>query len=104
MNEPDKILEHEVAEELSWDLLLDSSRIVVNADYGSVTLAGVVYRSAESLPAEDDVRGATGVNEVHNELLVGRQREAIADEKIASACAAVLHSNKVGPTGSYRSM
>ena len=62
MNRPHKVLEHAVVEQLGWDLLLDSSRISVKADDGTVTPTGVVYTYEESLLVEDDARSATGVD------------------------------------------
>jgi osmotically-inducible protein OsmY len=99
MNETNKALEREVAAQLHWDLLLDSSRISVNAEHTTVTLTGFVYTYEELLLAEDDARGARGVTGVHNELLVG-PGECVGDEQVTTECARALEATKAVPTGS----
>ena len=42
MHKPNKLLESDVTEELTWDPQLDESRITVSADDGQVTLSGSV--------------------------------------------------------------
>jgi len=86
MNKADSILEHDVQDELGWDVLLDSSDIAVKADNGVVTLTGAVYSYEELLQAEDDAWDVSGVKQVNNDLLVGPAAEALIDEKIADAC------------------
>lgn len=100
MNTPDKLLEGEVVDQVYWDLLVDSSRISVNASHGTVTLVGVVDTYEDSLLAEDDALGVVGVTDVRNELLVGPAEEAIADEHIAAGHAAALKASKGVPPGS----
>jgi len=100
MNKADSILEHDVQDELGWDVLLDSSDIAVKADNGVVTLTGAVYSYEELLQAEDDAWDVSGVKQVNNDLLVGPAAEALIDEKIADACKEALEAAKGVPKGS----
>jgi osmotically-inducible protein OsmY len=100
MIKPNHILERDVVDELDWDLLVGSSRILVKAEHGAITLTGVAYTYEESLLAEDDAQNVSGVKEVHNELLIGPLGEAIADAYIAAACTAALDATRMVPNGS----
>ncbi len=73
MKKPNNILHHDVVNQLGWDMLLDSTRVLVKADEGVVTLTGTVPTYKEFLLAEDDAWGVGGVKQVDNELLVGRR-------------------------------
>ena len=99
MKKPDRVLKHDVYQQLGWDLLLDSSRIQVTVDNGVVTLTGAVYTYKESLLAEEDVAAVSGVVSVRNELLVGPAGEAAVDEAIEQECEARLAKTKAVPVG-----
>jgi osmotically-inducible protein OsmY len=100
MKKPNNILQRDVVNQLEWDMLLDSTRVVVNADNGVITLTGTVPTYKEFLLAEDDAGGVGGVTQVDNQLLVGPVGEAIADTAIATACFEALDSDKMVPDGS----
>jgi osmotically-inducible protein OsmY len=92
-------LKQDVYDQLGWDLLLDSSRIQVSVDHGEVTLTGAVYTYKESLQAAEDTAAVHGVAAVHNQLLVGPEGEAEADEEIEQECERRLQKEKAVPIG-----
>jgi osmotically-inducible protein OsmY len=102
MKKPNNILQHDVVNQLGWDMLLDSTRVLVKADEGVVTLTGTVPTYKEFLLAEDDAWGVGGVKQVDNELLVGPAGAAIADDALAVACTEALDSDKMVPDGSVQ--
>ncbi len=64
-------LQKEVMEELSWDPSVNSARIGVTVNYGSVTLLGQVDHYSEKRRAEKVVERIAGVKAIVNELKVG---------------------------------
>lgn len=64
-------LQKEVMEELSWDPSVNSARIGVAVNYGSVTLLGQVDHYSEKRRAEKVVERIAGVKAIVNELKVG---------------------------------
>jgi osmotically-inducible protein OsmY len=99
MHKPDKLLESDVAEELSWDPQLDDSRVSVSADDGRVTLTGSVPSFYEVGRATDDAMLVGGVKGVDNELLVGLVGDVITDAELAVACTDALDADKLVPKG-----
>jgi len=99
MHKPDNLLEYDVTEQLAWDQRLDSSRIVVKAKRGDVTLSGTVPTYYDSTIATDDAWFVGGVKSLTNELLVGLVGEAIADADVAAACRAAIAADKHVPKG-----
>jgi len=99
MGKADSLLEKDVKEELDWDTLLDSTRIIVTASDGHVTLTGAVPTYYEWLEASDDAWRVGGVKSLDNELIVGLAGEAIADSDVAVACRAVLDGDRFVPKG-----
>jgi osmotically-inducible protein OsmY len=99
MHKPNKLLESDVAEELSWDPQLDESRITVSADDGQVTLSGSVPTFYEVARASDDVMLVGGVKGLDNKLLVGLVGDAITDGQIAAATSNALDADRLVPKG-----
>jgi len=99
MDKADSLVEKDVKEELDWDTVLDSTRIIVKASDGHVTLTGAVPTYYESLEASDDAWSVSGVKSLDNELVVGLTGEAIADGDVAAACRAVLDGDRFVPKG-----
>lgn len=99
MRKPNKLLESDVLEAFSWDLLLDPTRIVVKAKDGHVTLSGVVPTYFETTLAEEDAWTVRGVVGVDNDLLIGVAGEAADDVSIAADCAAAIGAEKFVPVG-----
>ena len=61
----------DVEEALDLDSAIDSDRITVDIDGGTVILRGTVDTEEESESAEDDALEVLGVTDVRNELSVG---------------------------------
>jgi osmotically-inducible protein OsmY len=97
MYKPNSLLESDVADQLDWDLLLDDSRIVVNAMDGEITLTGTVPTYNDATLATEDAWSVRGVKAVDNELLVGLEGEAIADADIAAVCMKALDADRLVP-------
>ena len=72
------------------DTLLDSTRVMVSASHGRVTLSGSVPTYEQSLQAGEDAWRVRGVNAVENALLVGPAGEALDDLEIATHAASAL--------------
>jgi osmotically-inducible protein OsmY len=100
MRNSDDLLELDVNDELAWDPILDSSRIIVKAHDGRVTLTGTAPTYDSAIRASEDAWRVGGVREVDNEVLVGFAGETIADIDITEACAAALDAEHLVPKGS----
>jgi osmotically-inducible protein OsmY len=73
----------DVTDELSFDpRIAYTTRIIVAADSGSVTLTGAVGAFAEKLAAGEAAYRVSGVNNVDNELAVALATDAIEDEAL----------------------
>ena len=79
MHRPNELLEADVRDQLDADTLLDSTRVMVSASHGRVTLSGSVPTYEQSLQAGEDAWRVRGVNAVENALLVGPAGEALDD-------------------------
>lgn len=99
MSKADSLVEKDVKEELDWDVPLDSTRIIVKASDGHVTLAGAVPTYYESLEASDDAWRVGGVKSLDNQLVVGLAGEAIADGDVAATCRSALDRDRFVPKG-----
>ena len=99
MHKPNKLLESDVSEELSWDPQLDDSRVTVSADDGQVTLSGSVPTFYEVARASDDVMLVGGVKGLNNKLLVGLVGDAVTDAEIAAAASNALDADRLVPKG-----
>jgi osmotically-inducible protein OsmY len=99
MGKADSLLEKDVKEELDWDVLLDSTRIIVEASNGRVTLTGAVPTYYESLEASDDAWKVSGVKSLDNQLIVGLAGEAMEDGDVAAACRAAIDGDRFVPKG-----
>jgi osmotically-inducible protein OsmY len=100
MHKPNNLLEFDVKDALSWDPVVDDSRIVVKADDGQVTLTGTVPTFYDTSLAVADAWSVGGVVNVENELLVGLVGGLVADVDVAAACIAALDADKFVPKGS----
>jgi osmotically-inducible protein OsmY len=85
-HKPDKLIQHEVESVLSYDPVLDSSRIVVSSEAGEVTLAGAVPEHRDRVIAGQDAADVVGVRRVRNEILVGPDGAHVADLRLAEEC------------------
>jgi len=74
----DERLREEVCERLGRDWDVDASDVEVNVANGEVTLSGSVDDRRQKFRAEHLADGVWGVNEVHNQLRVKRERDAPA--------------------------
>ena len=90
MHRPNELLEADVRDQLDADTLLDSTRVMVSASHGRVTLSGSVPTYEQSLQAGEDAWRVRGVNAVENALLVGPAGEALDDLEIATHAASAL--------------
>ena len=90
MHRPNELLEADVRDQLDADTLLDSTRVMVSASHGRVTLSGSVPTYEQSLQAGEDAWRVSGVSAVDNELLVGAVGEALDDLEIATHAASAL--------------
>ena len=72
----DERLREEVCERLGHDWDVDASDIEVNVANGEVTLSGSVDDRRQKFRVEHLADGVWGVNEVHNQLRVKRERDA----------------------------
>jgi len=97
MLKPNNLLERQVKEELDSDPVLDSSRIVIKADDGRITLSGAVTTFADVEWASHDAKMVRGVTTVDNQLLVGLTGAAITDADIADECADALDHDRFVP-------
>jgi osmotically-inducible protein OsmY len=102
MGKQDKILEKDVADELSWDPWLDDGQISVKADDGRVTLTGAVPTYNDLLTAPDDAWGISGVTSLDNELLVGPVGETLVDDDLAARCMNALEADRFVPKGAVQ--
>lgn len=68
----DVLISSRLKAKLIADIEVRASDIDVSSSQGVVTLIGRVRTSAMKQDAERIARGITGVNDVHNELVVGR--------------------------------
>jgi osmotically-inducible protein OsmY len=100
MHKPNKLLELDVIDELAWDPQVDSTRIVVVADDGNVTLTGAVPTLYQVTRAGEDSVLVGGVRMLDNQLLVGRVGEAITDAAIAALSTEALNADSFVPNGS----
>jgi osmotically-inducible protein OsmY len=100
MHKPNKLLELDVNDQLAWDSQVDTTRIVVSADDGKVTLTGSVPTLYEVTRAGDDAMLVGGVKALDNQLLVGRLGGAITDVEIAAASVEALNGDSFVPKGS----
>jgi osmotically-inducible protein OsmY len=100
MHKPNNLLEQDVREELDWDPQMDSSRIVVSADQGRVTLSGAVPTYFETQRAEADTAMVGGVTSIDNQLLVGLMGETVTDAALAADSMDALDADKFVPKGS----
>ncbi len=99
MHKPNNRLEGDVKSELGWDPILDSTKIIVKADDGRVTLSGAVTSYYDSLLASEDALSVSGVKVVDNELMVGLVGESIADVDVATARVAAFDGDRLVPKG-----
>lgn len=99
MYKPNNLLESDVQEELDWDPRFDTSRVVVKANDGDVTLTGTVDTYYDTVLATQDARAVDGVKSVDNELLVGAVGGAITDATIATQCRDALDRDRWVPKG-----
>jgi osmotically-inducible protein OsmY len=99
MHKADSLLEKDVKEQLDWDTVIDSTRIIVKASEGHVTLTGAVPTYYDWLEASDDAWRVSGVKSLDNELTVGLAGEAIEDADVAAACRAALDGDRLVPQG-----
>ncbi len=99
MDKSDDSLKSDIDEELDWDQVLDDSQIDVTVRDGRATLSGEAPTYYEVQLAEQDARSVSGVKAVDNDLLVGPVGEDIADEDLASRCAAALDADRLVPKG-----
>ena len=90
---------HDVLEELLWDTSLDSSRINVTAEDGTVVLTGFVDTYFERMAAEQRAWAISGVRHVRNELVVDLAAREVLDADLASAARAGLDANSLVPKG-----
>jgi osmotically-inducible protein OsmY len=90
---------HDVLEEMLWDTSLDSSRINVTAEGGTVVLIGFVDTYVERMTAEERAWGISGVRHVRNELVVDLAAREVLDADLASAARAGLDANSLVPEG-----
>ena len=88
---------HDVLEELLWDTSLDSSRINVTAEGGTVVLTGFVDTYFERMAAEQRAWAISGVRHVRNELVVDLAAREVLDADLASAARAGLDANGLVP-------
>lgn len=102
MHKPNHLLESDVKDELDWDPFVDSSRIMIKAKDGQVTLSGTVPTYYDSVVASEDAWSVGGVTAVDNQLLVGLIGEAIADLDLAASCAAALDADRFVPKGAVQ--
>jgi osmotically-inducible protein OsmY len=100
MHKPNNLLRDDVTEELSWDSQLDSSRVVVAANDGTVTLTGSVPTYDEVARATTDAGRVGGVKSIDNQLLVGLVGDAATDVEIAVAAQDALDADHFVPKGS----
>lgn len=92
--EPDKELQDNVLEELTWEPAVNAAHIGVSARQGVITLTGHVPSFSEKYAAEGAAERVYGVKAVANELdvkLPGSSRRD--DEDIAAACVRALEAN-----------
>jgi osmotically-inducible protein OsmY len=92
-------LEADVRDQLAADSLLDSTRIMVGASDGRVTLTGSVPTYEEAVLATEDAWQVRGVGAVDNELLVGVVGEELEDLDITARAMAALDDDKMVPRG-----
>jgi osmotically-inducible protein OsmY len=100
MHKPNNLLKLDVEDEFAWDPQLDTTRIVVAADDGKVTLTGSVPTLYQVARASDDATVVGGVKAIDNQLLVGPLGGAITDAEIAVASTAALDADSFVPAGS----
>jgi osmotically-inducible protein OsmY len=99
MHKPTRLLASDVRDELDWDPLLDSRRILVEANEGLITLTGAVDTYLDLMMASEDAYSVKGVKAVDNQLLVGPLGEIIADASVAADCTAALDADRFVPAG-----
>jgi osmotically-inducible protein OsmY len=100
MHKPNTFLKLDVEDQLAWDPQVDTTRIVVDADEGKVTLTGTVPSLYEVTRAAEDATLVGGVKVLDNQLLVGRLGAAITDAEISAASAEALNGDSFVPKGS----
>jgi osmotically-inducible protein OsmY len=92
-------LSHDVLEELLRDTRIDSSRINVSADDGTVVLRGTVATYYERTAAEQRTWGIAGVRHVHNDLVVDLAGREVLDAELESSARAALDADGLVPKG-----
>jgi len=92
-------LDSMVRAQLDGDSGLDASRVKIMVDGSVVTLGGVVDTLHEKLAAAEDARRLTGVSEVHNELIVDKSKQRVADADLKATAQAGLDANGLVPKG-----
>jgi osmotically-inducible protein OsmY len=100
VHRPNAFLEADVRDQLAGDTVLDSTRIMVKASDGRVTLSGSVVTYEDAVLATEDAWRVSGVRAVDNQLLVGPVGEVLDDLDIAVRSTAALDDEKMVPRGS----
>jgi osmotically-inducible protein OsmY len=94
MSKTDSQLKKDIEEELLWDPKVNSERIGVSVDDGSVALLGTVDSYAERWAAEDATKRVSGVGTVVQNLVVKLRPEHVhSDSDIAAAIQNALKWN-----------
>jgi osmotically-inducible protein OsmY len=100
MHKPNNLLKLDVEDQLAWDPQVDTTRIVVSADEGKVTLTGTVPSLYQVTRTGEDAMLVGGVKLLDNQLLIGRLGDAITDAQIAAASTEALNGDSFVPKGS----
>lgn len=94
----DREIQKDVADELSWEPVLNSSQIGVEVHRGIVSLKGFVNYYAQKLAAEQAVKRVRGVKAVVQNIEVKVQAETkIPDTRIAESVLHALEWNSTIP-------
>jgi len=80
----DDRIREDISDRLTWHGDLDASNIEVKVERGIVTLAGTVDDRWTKRAAEDVVESIQGVQDVHNQIQVRRQNDAMQQENQGS--------------------
>jgi len=99
MNKPNNLLKFDIEDQLAWDPQVDTTRIVVAADDGKVTLTGSVPSLYQVTRAGEDAMTVGGAKALDNQLLVGRLGDAITDAEVAAASVDSLNGDSFVPKG-----
>jgi osmotically-inducible protein OsmY len=99
MKKSNDVLRKEVIETITWEPILDSTKIEVSVQDGIVTLAGSVDNYTQKKEAEESIKNISGVKAVVDDVKVNLSFSAIRnDTDIASSVVTVLKDNWAVPS------